>query len=97
MIKSGKKYIRYHLGADASGSVVKSYCYAMNGFDGILHLKSFGCTPEISAMNILPIISNEYKIPILYFSFDAEDNEVGIDTRLEAFYDMIKQKKETKT
>ena len=53
MIKSGKKYIRYHLGADASGSVVKSYCYAMNGFDGILHLKSFGCTPEISAMNIL--------------------------------------------
>ena len=25
------------------------------------------------------------------------DNEVGIDTRLEAFYDMIKQKKETKT
>ncbi len=65
----------------------------MNGFDGILHLKSFGCTPEISAMNILPIISNEYKIPILYFSFDAEDNEVGIDTRLEAFYDMIKQKK----
>ena len=43
-------------------------------------------------MNILPIISNEYKIPILYFSFDAEDNEVGIDTRLEAFYDMIKRR-----
>ena len=46
-------------------------------------------------MNILPIISNEYEIPVLYLSFDAEDNEVGVDTRLEAFYDMIKRKKET--
>ena len=83
------------MGADASLSVVDSYDCARFGFDGIIHLKSFGCIPEISAMNILPIISNEYEIPILYLSFDAEDNEVGVDTRLEAFYDMIKRKKET--
>lgn len=94
MIKRGKKYIKYHLGADASGTIVKSLDVAKKGFDGILHLKSFGCTPEISAMSILPKISDEYNIPILYFSFDAEDNEVGVDTRLEAFYDMIKSKKE---
>lgn len=93
MIKKGKKYIKYHLGADASGTVVKSYQCAKNGFDGILHFKSFGCTPEISAMSILPKISEEYCIPILYFSFDAEDNEVGVDTRLEAFYDMIIRKR----
>lgn len=94
MIRRGKKYIKYHLGADASGSVVKSVEAAINGFDGILHLKSFGCTPEISAMSILPKIAEEYNIPIMYLSFDAEDNEVGIDTRLEAFYDMIKRRKE---
>ena len=92
MIRKGKKYIKYHLGADASGSVVKSMEASHNGFDGILHLKSFGCTPEISAMSIMPKISEEYNIPIMYLSFDAEDNEVGIDTRLEAFYDMIKRK-----
>lgn len=95
MIKRGKKYIKYHLGADASGTVVKSIEASLNGFDGILHLKSFGCTPEISAMSILPKISEEYNIPIIYLSFDAEDNEVGVDTRLEAFYDMIKIKKES--
>ena len=95
MIKRGKKYIKYHLGADASGSVVKSYLSALRGFDGILHLKSFGCTPEISAMSIMPKITEEYGIPILYMSFDAEDNEVGVDTRLEAFYDMINMKKKT--
>ena len=93
MIRKGKKYIKYHLGADASGSVVKSYLYGLEGFDGILHLKSFGCTPEISAMSIMPFISDEYGIPIIYMSFDAEDNEVGVDTRLEAFYDMIKMKR----
>lgn len=89
MIKKGKKYIKYHLGADGTASVVKAMKAGNDKFDGILHLKSFGCTPEISAMSILSKISLEYKIPILYFSFDAEDNEVGIDTRLEAFYDMI--------
>ena len=92
MIRKGKKYIKYHLGADGTASVVRSMDSL--DMDGILHLKSFGCTPEISAMSILPKISNEYKIPILYFSFDAEDNEVGIDTRIEAFYDMIKGRKD---
>ena len=93
MIKRGKKYIKYHLGADASGSVVKSMDSSLDGFDGIIHLKSFGCTPEISAMSIMPKISEQYNIPIMYLSFDAEDNEVGVDTRLEAFYDMIKRRK----
>lgn len=92
MIRKGKKYIKYHLGADGTASVVMSMDSL--DMDGILHLKSFGCTPEISAMSILPKISNEYKIPILYFSFDAEDNEVGVDTRLEAFYDMLKGRKD---
>ena len=88
MIRKGKKYIKYHLGADGTASVVRSMDSL--DMDGILHLKSFGCTPEISAMSILSKISNEYKIPILYFSFDVEDNEVGVDTRLETFYDMLK-------
>lgn len=94
MIKRGRKYIKYHLGADASGSVVKSIDASVNVFDGIIHLKSFGCTPEISAMSIMSMISEDYNIPIMYLSFDAEDNEVGVDTRLEAFYDMIKRRKE---
>lgn len=94
MLRRGKKYIKYHLGADASGSVVKSIEASLNGYDGVVHLKSFGCTPEISAMSILPKISEDYDIPIMYLSFDAEDNEVGVDTRIEAFYDMIKRRKE---
>ena len=93
-LKKGKKYLKYHLGADATESVVLSQELAQKGYDGIIHIKSFGCTPEINAMPILERISNDYNIPIIYFSFDSQDSEVAINTRLEAFYDMIVQKKE---
>lgn len=93
-LKKGKKYIKYHLGADATESVVLTEKLAKQGFDGIIHIKSFGCTPEINAMPIMEKISKDYKIPIIYFSFDSQDNTVGVDTRLEAFYDMILAKKE---
>ena len=93
LLKKGKNYLKYHLGADATESVVLSLELAKQKYDGIIHIKSFGCTPEISAMPILERISNEYNIPIIYFSFDSGRSEVSIDTRLEAFYDMIKEKK----
>lgn len=95
LLKKGKKYLKYHLGADATESVVLSMELAEKGYDGIVHIKSFGCTPELNAMSILEKISSDYNIPIIYFSFDSQDSDVAIDTRLEAFYDMLKQKKES--
>jgi len=92
-IKEGKQYIKYHIGADGTDSVVLSYKCAKKNYDGIVHIKSFGCTPEINAMSIMNKISEEEKIPIIYFSFDTQDNEVAVDTRIEAFYDMIINKK----
>ena len=92
MIKKSKNYIKYNLGADASLSVFNSLKAAKEKYDGIIHMKSFGCIPEINAINIMKRISNEYGIPLMELSFDAEDNEVGIDTRLEAFYDMIEER-----
>lgn len=96
LLKKGKKYLKYHLGADATESVVLSLELSKKGYDGIVHIKSFGCTPELNAMPILEKISNDYNIPIIYFSFDSNNNDVAIDTRLEAFYDMLVQKKSLK-
>ena len=92
LLKKGKKYIKYHLGADATESVVLSYELAKKNYDGIIHIKSFGCTPELNAMSILDKISNDFNIPIIYFSFDSTDSTVAVDTRIEAFYDMLIQK-----
>lgn len=96
LLKKGKKYLKYHLGADGTESVVLSYELAEKNNDGIVHIKSFGCTPELNAMTILEKISNDYEIPIIYFSFDSTDSEVAVSTRIEAFYDMLIQKKEYK-
>ena len=74
-------------------SVAKAKMLAEKGFDGLIHIKPFGCMPEVNAMPILQKISKDYKIPILYFSFDSQTSETGVKTRLEAFYDMLIMKK----
>ncbi len=94
LLNDSKKYIKYALGADGTESVAHSIELCNKGYDGIIHIKPFGCTPEINAMPMLQRISNDYNIPIIYFTFDSQTSEVGIKTRLEAFYDMLKMKKE---
>lgn len=89
-----KDYCRYDMGATCMDTIDKALYCARNRYDGIIHVKSFGCTPETDAMPVLQNISRDYKIPVLYFSFDTQTAETGIKTRLEAFYDMIIMRKE---
>lgn len=91
-LKNSKEYIKYELGADGTESVSHSLELCKKGYDGIIHVKPFGCTPEINAMPILQKISEKYNVPIMYLTFDMQTSETGIRTRLEAFYDMIKMK-----
>jgi predicted nucleotide-binding protein (sugar kinase/HSP70/actin superfamily) len=87
------KYLTYAIGADGTDSVAKTKKFAEMGYDGIIHVKPFACIPEVNAMPMLQNISNDYGIPILYLSFDSQTSEAGVNTRIEAFYDMIKMKK----
>ena len=93
LLKYAKEYVRYKMGADASDNIARTKYLCEHGYDGIIHIKSSFCTPEIGAMPIISKICNEYNMPLLFFSFDANTSEVGIKTRLEAFYDMLKIKK----
>jgi predicted nucleotide-binding protein (sugar kinase/HSP70/actin superfamily) len=96
--KEAKKHIAhyasYDMGATCMQTIDRALSWAKKGYDGIIHVKSFGCTPETDAIPVLQNISRDYKIPILYFSFDTQTSETGIRTRLEAFYDMILMRKE---
>jgi len=94
--KRAKDYLKYDIGGTGMDTVTEALELAKKKYDGIIHIKSFGCTPEIDSMPVLQNISNDYKIPILYFSFDSQTSETGIKTRLEAFYDMIVMRKEKK-
>jgi len=92
-IRSVREYIKYKMGADASDNIARTKYLCLNNYDGIIHIKSSFCTPEIGAMPIINKICKEYNVPVVFFSFDANTSEVGIKTRLEAFKDMIEMRK----
>lgn len=88
-----REYADYSMGPTTTWTINSALDYAKRGFDGIVHVKSFGCTPEMDAIPVLQNISRDYHIPILYLSYDMQDSDTGLDTRLEAFYDMLERKK----
>ena len=94
LVAEAHPYLANALGAHATESVARTHRLAKEGFDGVIHVKPFGCMPEVNAMPILHRISQDYSMPIIYFSFDTLTSETGIKTRLEAFYDMLMMKRE---
>lgn len=96
MLRKIKKYCKYTLGADGMDNVYRAKYLIDHNFDGIIHIKPFGCTPEIGAIPIIRKVCCDGKIPIIFFSFDSETSDTGIKTRLEAFYDMLNIRKEGK-
>ena len=93
LLKKVKKYCKYSLGADGMDNVARCLILKEDGYDGIIHIKPFGCTPEIGAMPIIDKVCRDENMPIIYCSFDSAKSEVGIKTRLEAFYDMLEMRK----
>ena len=90
-------WVKYHLGADGTESVAMTWKLMQEGFDGMAHLKPFGCMPEVSAMSVLQRISREHTFPILFVSYDAQTAETGIRTRIEAFADMLAMRAQGRT
>ncbi len=87
------EYCQYEMGPTSTANIWCAKNYASHGFDGIIHLKAAGCTPEIDVMPVLQNISSDYKIPILYLTYDSQTSDTGLATRVEAFYDMISMRK----
>ncbi len=94
-LRKTKDYIRYRMGADAADNIARTKYLCLHGYDGIIHIKSSFCTPEIGAMPIINKICSEYEVPVLYFSFDTATSEVGMKTRIEAFYDMMEMRRDS--
>lgn len=92
-IRKYLKYVKYKMGADATDNIMRCVDMCREGYDGIIHIKSSFCTPEIGVMGIINKICHEYQVPVMFFSFDANTSKVGLQTRLEAFFDMIEMRK----
>ncbi|OUP07093.1 2-hydroxyacyl-CoA dehydratase [Collinsella sp. An2] len=87
------EYSSYDMGPTSTFNIAYAKRAAEQGVDGIVHIKSAGCTPEIDVMPVLQRLSRDYHVPVLFLTFDTQTSDAGLDTRLEAFYDMIAMRK----
>ena len=92
LLNNSKNYLKYKIGADGTESIVHTLELIDEGYDGVIHIKPFGCTPEINAMPILKKISNDFSFPIMFYTFDTLNNDTGFQTRIEAFIDMLEMR-----
>ncbi len=92
--KQVDEYVEHDMGPTSSFNIAAAKRYAQEGFDGVIHIKAAGCTPEIDVMPVLQRLSRDYKMPVLFLTFDSQTSDTGLMTRLEAFYDMISMRKE---
>jgi predicted nucleotide-binding protein (sugar kinase/HSP70/actin superfamily) len=87
------RYLQSTVGGHALDSVAHSIRCADEGYDGMVHLCPSGCMPEVSVRPILKRVSRDKDFPILEMSYDEHTCAVGIATRLEAFADVLRERR----
>lgn len=69
--------------------------YFENKVEGVIHLTSFECGEDSMVGELIHHQSKQYpEVAYTEFVFDEHTGEAGINTRLEAFLDMIRRKKQ---
>lgn len=94
---AAEPYLRGHVGGHGLETIGHSVLYAKEGMDGIIQVLPLTCMPEIVAQSILPTISTDFSIPIMTLILDEHSGEAGLQTRLEAFVDMLQARKNIAT
>lgn len=91
-----KKYIGAMIGGHAQETVGNTVLCAQNGYDGVIQIFPFGCTPEIVAKSMFPAIEEDNDLPIMTLIMDEMTGEAGYVCRLEAFVDCLTKRREEK-
>ena len=87
-------YLKRDIGGDGWESVGEKVLHAKE-YDGLIHLAPFTCMPEIVAQNIMP--STRENIPVLTVLCDEQLAKPGMLTRLEAFVDLLKHRRQAQS
>lgn len=86
-----KPYLPHFVGGHGQETVGAAVKFAQEGYDGIIQLFPLTCMPEIVAASILPKIQEAYKVPIMTLIIDEHSGQAGVQTRLEAFVDLLER------
>jgi predicted nucleotide-binding protein (sugar kinase/HSP70/actin superfamily) len=87
--KLAAPYLNSFVGGHGIETVGSTVGFAQRDYDGVIQLSPLTCMPEIVAHSVFPAISKDYEIPLLTFYLDELSGDAGIQTRLEAFIDLI--------
>ena len=81
-----------------SNEVIRSayYFYKKRCVDGIIHVTAFSCGPDFIVDKLMEIDAKNNNMPFLTITLDEQTGQEGLNTRLEAFVDMLKIKKSRK-
>lgn len=86
-------YLAQKVGGHGQNSVGDIIRYAKMGYNGVVQLAPFSCIPEIVAKSLVPQLSRDYGIPVLTLFIDEQTGAAGVQTRLEAFVDLMEQRR----
>jgi len=92
--RAAKPYLRANVSGEGFATLGETVLSAKKGIDGMVELLPFTCEPEITALNILPRVSQDYNIPVIPFIFDEQSGRAGMHTRVEAFVDLLYRRRE---
>ncbi|MHB1190945.1 MAG: acyl-CoA dehydratase activase-related protein, partial [Armatimonadota bacterium] len=97
VIRAAEPYLSEAVGGHGQESVGETVLAAREGVDGVVHIFPFTCMPEIVAQNILVRVSEDLDIPVLTFIVSEQTGEAGMETRIEAFLDMLEERRRWRT
>ena len=89
-------YLNHFVGGHGQESIGAGVSFSRQGYDGIVQIAPFTCMPEIVAHTIFSRVSEEQGIPVMTVYVDEQSGQEGINTRLEAFIDLLSQKRRRK-
>jgi predicted nucleotide-binding protein (sugar kinase/HSP70/actin superfamily) len=71
------------------------YFIEKNNVDGMIHISAFGCGPDSMVDRYIELeLKGNSKIPYMSLMIDEHSAEAGLITRLEAFVDMLRRRRE---
>lgn len=91
--KMSKKYIDNNIGGHGFENICSTFKLIDKKIDGIVHLMPLSCMPESTVEPILNKICFDNKVPLLRIPIDETNSEANVNTRVEAFVELIKRKR----
>lgn len=87
-----KKLFKKPFWTFARNSYGAAVSFAKSGkADGIIYISSFGCGIDSIVIELIKLVLPDF--PVLVLKVDEQTGEAGIDTRIEAFSDMLLRRK----